>query len=165
MCQFYSLVLCIRDPLKSPCLFRGDGSRIGHLATVSSQGITTILQPKSWVVLWETSRLDLQVWQGACVLSCPTLCDPCGLLARQIPLSMGFSRQEYWSGLPFPSPGDLLDPGIEPRYPALQADALTSKPPGKLWVIHWVLPSELPFSQEAGSLTWDPGKLRYLIIS
>ena len=43
----------------------------------------------------------------------------------------GFSRQEYWSGLPFPSPGALPDPGIEPRSPALQADALTSEPPGK----------------------------------
>ena len=42
---------------------------------------------------------------------------------------MGFSRQEYWSGLPFPSPGDLCNPGIEPRSPALQADALTSEPP------------------------------------
>ena len=54
--------------------------------------------------------------------------------AHQAPLSMGFSRQEYWSGLPFPSPGDLPDPGIELRSPALQADALTSEPPGaKLW--------------------------------
>jgi len=44
---------------------------------------------------------------------------------------MGFSRQEYWSGLPFPSPGDLPDPGIKPRSPTLQADALTSEPPGK----------------------------------
>ena len=44
---------------------------------------------------------------------------------------MGFSRQEYWSGLPFPSPGDLPDPGIKPRPPTLQADALTSEPPGK----------------------------------
>ena len=44
---------------------------------------------------------------------------------------MGFSRQEYWSGLPFPSPGDLPDPGIEPRSHALQADALTSELPGK----------------------------------
>ena len=53
-------------------------------------------------------------------------------IAHQAPLSMGFSRQEYWSGLPFPSPGDLPDPGIEPRSPTLQADALTSEPPGKL---------------------------------
>ena len=50
----------------------------------------------------------------------------------QASLSMGFSRQEYWSGLPFPSPGDLPDPGIEPRSPALQADALPSEPPGYL---------------------------------
>ena len=45
--------------------------------------------------------------------------------------SIGFSRQEYWSGLPFPSPGDLPDPGIKPRSPTLEADALTSEPPGK----------------------------------
>ena len=49
----------------------------------------------------------------------------------QAPLSMGFSRQEYWSGLPFPSPGDLPNPGIEPGPPALQADSLPSEAPGK----------------------------------
>ena len=52
-------------------------------------------------------------------------------VASQDPPSVGFSRQEYWNGLPFPSPGDLPNPGIEPRYPAMQADALTSEPPGK----------------------------------
>ena len=52
-------------------------------------------------------------------------------VAYQAPLSMRFSRQEYWSGLPFPSPGDLPDPGIEPGSPALESDALTSEPPGK----------------------------------
>ena len=52
-------------------------------------------------------------------------------VAYQAPPSMGFSRQEDWSGLPFPSPGDLPDPGIEPGSPAFQADALTSEPPGK----------------------------------
>ena len=51
-------------------------------------------------------------------------------VAHQAPLSMEFSRQEYWSGLPFPSLGDLPDPGMEPRSPALQADSLLSKPPG-----------------------------------
>ena len=45
-------------------------------------------------------------------------------VALQAPLSIGFSRQEYWSGLPFPFPGDFPDPGIEPRSPALQADSL-----------------------------------------
>ena len=52
-------------------------------------------------------------------------------VARQAPLSMGFSRQEYWNGLLFPSPGDLPDPGIELGSPALQADSLLSEPPGK----------------------------------
>ena len=52
-------------------------------------------------------------------------------IAHQAPQSMEFSRQEYWSGLPFPSPGDLANPGIEPASPALQADALPSKPPGE----------------------------------
>ena len=52
-------------------------------------------------------------------------------IAYQPPLSVGFSRQEYWSGLPFPSPGDLPNPGTEPGSPALQADALPSEPPGK----------------------------------
>ena len=52
-------------------------------------------------------------------------------VAFQAPPSMGFSRQEYWSGLPFPSPGDLPDPGIEPWSPAFQVDTLTSEPPGK----------------------------------
>ena len=52
-------------------------------------------------------------------------------VAHQVPLSMRFSRQEYWSGLSFPSPGDLPAPGIEPRCPALQADSLPTEPLGK----------------------------------
>ena len=51
--------------------------------------------------------------------------------ARQASLSMEFSRNKYWSGLPFPSPGDLPDPGIKSGLPTLQADALPSEPPGK----------------------------------
>ena len=57
-------------------------------------------------------------------------------VAHQAPQSMGFSRQEYWSGLPFPSPGDLPDPGIEPRSPTLRADALTSEPLSIWWGIN-----------------------------
>ena len=53
-------------------------------------------------------------------------------VAHQAPLSMGFSRQEYWSGLPFPSPGDLPNPGIKPGSLTLQADALSSEPPATL---------------------------------
>ena len=56
-------------------------------------------------------------------------------VAYQDPLSMEFSRQEYWSGLPFPSPEDLSDPGIEPRSPALQADTLPSELPGKFKLV------------------------------
>ena len=52
-------------------------------------------------------------------------------VAYKAPPSSGFSRQEYWSQLPFPSPGDLPEPGIEPGSPVLQADALPSEPPGK----------------------------------
>ena len=65
------------------------------------------------------------------MLRCVQLPDPMDYIARQAPLSIGFSRQEYWSWLPFPSPGDLLNPGIKPKSPALQADALSSEPPGK----------------------------------
>ena len=69
--------------------------------------------------------------------SCPTLCDPidCG---PQFPLSIGFSRQEYWSGLPFPTLGDLPNSRVELRSPALQADSLSSEPPGKpqMKIIH-----------------------------
>ena len=68
-----------------------------------------------------------------CVLviqSCPTVVTP-WTVAHQDPLSMGFHRQAYWSGVSFPSPGDLPDSRSEPRSPALQADSLPSEPPGK----------------------------------
>ena len=65
--------------------------------------------------------------------SCLTFCDL--TVTCQAPLSMEFSRQEYWSGLPFPSPGDLPNPGMEARPPALQADSLLSEPSGKPQVI------------------------------
>ena len=64
-------------------------------------------------------------------LSCVRLFGTPWTVAYQAPPSMGFSRQECWSGLPFPSPGDLPDPGIESGSPALQADALLSEPPGE----------------------------------
>ena len=56
---------------------------------------------------------------------------PHGLIAHQAPLSMGFPRQEYWSGLPFPPPGDVPDPGIKPEFPALAGGFFTTAPPGK----------------------------------
>ena len=65
--------------------------------------------------------------------SCPALCDP-WTVAHQAPLSTGFSKQEYWSGLPFPSPGDLPNQGIKPASPGsleFQADSLPTEPLGK----------------------------------
>ena len=66
--------------------------------------------------------ISLVVWYLV-VKSCLTLGEP-RLEPLQAPLSMGFPRPEYWSGLPFPSPGDLPDPGIKPTASALQADSL-----------------------------------------
>ena len=69
---------------------------------------------------------------GGCVLvtqSCPILCEP--MDCNQAPLSVEFSREEYWSGLPFPSLGDLPDPGIDPGSLALHVDSLLSEPPRK----------------------------------
>ena len=69
-----------------------------------------------------------------CVLvaqSYPTLCNPMDYIVCQDPLPIEFSKQEYRSGLPIPSPGDLPNPGIKPGSPALQADSLPTEPPGK----------------------------------
>ena len=68
-------------------------------------------------------------------------------VARQAPLSLGFSRQEYWSGLPFPSPGDLPDPGIKPTFPAWQVDSLSLSHLGS----PIVFPRGLEFRQGAES--------------
>ena len=67
---------------------------------------------------------------GLVAQSCPTVCNPWTVI-HQAPLSIGFPRQEYWSGLPFPSARNLPNPGIEPGSPALQADSLPAEPPGK----------------------------------
>ena len=74
------------------------------------------------------------------VQSCPTL-RPHGLYPARLLCPWGFSKPEYWSGLPCPPPGDLPNPGIKPRSPALKADSLPSDPPGK------------PLNTEVGSLS------------
>ena len=84
--------------------------------------------------------------------SCPTLCDPmdCSPPGSSV---TEFSRQEYWSELPFPSPGDLPDPGMEPRSTALQADSLLSEPPGKhnkknmVWYLEILPDTNFPVAQ------------------
>ena len=83
-------------------------------------------------------------------------------VAYQAPHSMGFSRQEYWSGLPFPSPGDFPDPGIEPGSPAFQADALASEPPRKplacvvfIWILKFVAQCLLSVWEKSWSLSFQ----------
>ena len=82
------------------------------------------------------SNRDLYVYACVCVklLSRVRLFATPWTVAHQAPLLMEFSREGYWSGWPFRSPADLLDPGREPRSPAFQADALSSEPPGKPYV-------------------------------
>ena len=83
-------------------------SRVSYGINVADRAGKTRSKPVCKAVYWRTYRFSYQV-----------------------PLSMGFSRQEYWSGLTYPSPGDLPNPGIEPRSPALQADSLPTESPGK----------------------------------
>ena len=87
--------------------------------------------------------------------SYPTLFMTLWTIALQAPLSLEFSRQEYWRGLPCSSPGDLPNPGIEPGSPALQADSLPSEPPGKS-LIH-IYHNLYPFV-----CSWALGLLLYL---
>ena len=87
--------------------------------------------------------------------SCPALCNTMDY-SHQAPLSMEFFRQEYWTGSPFPSPGDLPNTGIEPRCPALQVDSLLSEPLGKPLASF----SSVQFSSVQSCLTvWDPMNL------
>jgi len=98
--------LC-KDPRKSVFSLSGKQSQ--------SLGPPTIMFPTRKVKSLSRVRLFATPWT----------------VAYQAPPSMGFSRQEYWSGVPFPSPGDLPDPGIKPGSPTFQAEALTSEPPGR----------------------------------
>ena len=113
----------------------------GSVSRCSSQGLPVLVKfiltgcfrEQNVPIL--SSLLHSQVLQNVkCVLlvaqSCLTFVTP-RTVARQAPLSVGFSRQEYWSGLPFPSPGDLPDPGIEPMCLALASRFFTAELPGK----------------------------------
>ena len=83
----------------------------------------------------QTHTLRLPKYQECCVcaLSCVQLFVTPWTIVHHASLSMGFPRQEYWNRLPFPTPGDLPNPGIELASPALQADSLPSQPPGKMY--------------------------------
>ena len=96
--------------------------------------------------------LSMNMCMCVCVLSCfrhVQLFAALWTVACQAPLSMGFSRQEYWSGLPYPPPGDLSHPGIEPTFPvtsAVQADSLTTKLPGQPLLMHTQLLFSVSFA-------------------
>ena len=80
------------------------------------------------------SHTSTSIHVHVCVYVCLGMSDsfdPMNCVVHQTPLSMEFSRQEYWSGLPFPTPGDLPDPGIEPASPVLAGRFFTAEPPGK----------------------------------
>ena len=132
-----------RDKIQAGCLLRNCWSHRGV------RSLETILQtPKlRKSSIWQKSQrwdhwLGLLLGGGTrresgcycCCLvakSCLTLLQPRGLQPVRHLLSMGFSRQEQWSGLPFPPPGNLPDPGIELRFPALAGGFFTTEPPGK----------------------------------
>ena len=88
----------------------------------------SLLTPKKLKLNGSMMTLQDLLGEGEVVQSCPTLCNPWTVGYQASPF-MGFSRQEYWSGLPFPCPGDLPNPGIRLGCPALEADTLTSAPP------------------------------------
>ena len=97
-----------------------------------------------------------------CVLvaqACPTLCDPMDCVAHQVSLSMEFSRQEYWSGLPFPSPEELPNPGIELWSPASQADSLPSELMSPSLGDHSMAPDTLRHTPAACFLLGSPGMI------
>ena len=99
--------------------FTSGGQSIGERVQVAPytffQSASTTKKKKKEMKSFSRVRLFATLW----------------MVAYHAPPSMGFSRQQYWSGLPFPSPGNLHSPGIEPRFPALQADTLPPEPPRK----------------------------------
>ena len=122
----------------------GKNIGVGFHALLQGIFLTQGLNPRLLCLLhWQADSLPLappgkpmKVKVKVKSLSCVRLFATPWAVAYQAPPSMGFSRQEYYSGLPFPSPGDLPDPGIKPWSPAFQSDALTPEPPGKPWEAH-----------------------------
>ena len=93
------------------------------------QGIFPTQGSNPCLLHWQVNSWPLS-YQCVCSVLSDSFATP-RTIAHEVPLSMEFSRQEYCSGLPLPSPGDLPDPGIESGFPVLQADSLLTEPPGK----------------------------------
>ena len=111
------VVITIRNCLFTPLLFYSLHQNV-YLKRISTLSIFSALFSVPGIELFSLKVMSF---------SFGTQCT----IVHQAPLSMGPPRQEYWSGLPFPSPGDLLNPGIEPESPALAAGFFTTEPPGK----------------------------------
>ena len=118
MCSALLRSVCLST--HKPFLWRSDFFTVQHSHPYITTGKTIALTRQTLV-----GKVKVKLFSRVRLFATPWT------VALQAPPSMGFSRQEYWSGLPFPSPGDLPDPGIEPRSPTLQADILTSEPPEK----------------------------------
>ena len=119
---------------------------------------TVILEPK------KIKSVTVSIFHIEYAQSYPTLCDPMDSIAQQVPLSMEFSRQEYWSGVPFPSPGNFSNSGIEPRSPTLQVVSLPSEPPGKPRFVIAFLPKSkhllISWLQSLSTVILEPKKIR-----
>ena len=120
-----------------PSIHTADTTQTGFSQTLGLRSLKMTAHnpethPESWVLHWPEHWITSpNLSMRACSLSCVRLFATPRTVARQAPLPVGFPKQEYWSGLPCPLPGDLPNQGIELRPPALQADSLPSEPPGK----------------------------------
>ena len=114
-------------PLGVPPSSQSPTPRGNHWSDFFSTGLTLITVDKLFY-FW---TLYINIYVCAQSLHCVQLFATPWTTVCQVPLSMGFSREEYWSGLPFPPPGHLPNPGIEPGSPAFHEDSLPSEPPGK----------------------------------
>ena len=105
-------------------------AHVNHWVPSGGKGTHTVWSRLSWFTFICSQSYTIVFSESE---SCSVVTDSATpwTVAHQVPLSTEFSRPEYWSGLPFPSPGNLPDPGIKTRSPVLQADSLQSEPPGK----------------------------------
>ena len=117
-------------PPGKPSPSSAHSKKFAFFCHISENPRKRIIYHRSLTLSWTPSFLQ-DKWSEVKLLSRVRLLATPWTVAYQAPPSMGFSRQEYWSGLPFPSPRDLPNPGLEPGSPALEVDALTSEPPGK----------------------------------
>ena len=135
-----SFLFLLYNPLFCPSLLTSHSQAITDLISVTIVQFTFLefyinkITSQVFFLLFLSEKVKMQSLSCVWLFAAPWLLS----VALQDPLSMEFSKQEYWSGLPFPSPRDLSDPGIKPRSLALQADSLPSEPSGSPVVV-WII--------------------------